>query len=108
MDTRRHNPLEGSHMDRQPSHAQQIHSSTNNARLLTTLRSGQTATIQSLCGGAGFRSRLAALGFTPGASIKMLQNLGQGPIIVTIRDTRIALGRGEACRIRVRPEQRKL
>jgi ferrous iron transport protein A len=45
------------------------------------------------------RSRLAALGFTPGAVVKMLQNLGHGPILVTVRDTRIALGRGEARRI---------
>jgi ferrous iron transport protein A len=66
---------------------------------LVELRSGQTATVHSLCGGVGFRSRLAALGFTPGTGIKMLQNLGHGPIIVTVRDTRIALGRGEAYKI---------
>jgi ferrous iron transport protein A len=73
--------------------------STNHAVPLVEVGSGQTAQIHSLRGGAGFRSRLAALGFTPGVAVKMLQNLGHGPIIVTVRDTRIALGRGEAYKI---------
>ncbi len=76
--------------------------SANHALSLVELKSGQTATIDSLRGGAGFRSRLAALGFTPGTGVKMLQNLGHGPIIVTVRDTRIALGRGEAYKIWIR------
>jgi ferrous iron transport protein A len=73
--------------------------SDNHAFLLVEVGSGQTATIHCLRGGAGLRSRLAALGFTPGAGVKMLQNLGHGPIIVRVRDTRIALGRGEARKI---------
>jgi len=31
----------------------------------------------------------------------MLQNFGHGPLIVNIRDTRIALGRGEATKVLV-------
>jgi len=50
----------------------------------------------------GFVSRLAALGFTPGTEVKMIQNFGHGPIIVLIRDTHIALGRGEAMKVLVR------
>ena len=68
---------------------------------LSDLRSGDRARVDTLFGGAGFRSRLAALGFTPGAEVRMLQNYGRGPVIVNIRDTRIALGRGEAKRVRV-------
>jgi len=45
--------------------------------------------------------RLAVLGFTPDAEVMMLQNFGRGPLIVTVRDTRIALGRGEAGKVRV-------
>jgi len=74
----------------------------SNMRSLTELKSGETAIIQELYGGYGFRSRLAALGFTPGAEITMLQNLGHGPIIVTLRSTRIALGRGEAQKILIK------
>jgi ferrous iron transport protein A len=52
-------------------------------------------------GGHDFRSRLAALGFTPGTQLQVVQNLGRGPMIVSLRDTRIALGRGEARKIHV-------
>jgi ferrous iron transport protein A len=79
----------------------------NNPRPLTELKGMERATIHDLRGGVGFRSRLAALGFTPGVQITMLQNLGHGPIIVTLRDTRIALGRGEACKILIAPEKRE-
>jgi ferrous iron transport protein A len=47
-------------------------------------------------GGHHFLSRLASLGFTPGACLKVIQNFGRGPLIVQLRDTRVALGRGEA------------
>jgi ferrous iron transport protein A len=52
-------------------------------------------------GGRHFLSRLAALGFTPGARLRVMQNFGHSPIIVNLRDTRVALGRGEATKILV-------
>jgi len=52
-----------------------------------------------LRGGRGLVSRLATLGFTPGAAVQMIQNYHHGPLIVMIRDTRVALGRGEAAHI---------
>ena len=51
----------------------------------------------------GLVSRLSSLGFTPGARVTMVQNFGRGPIIVMVRGTRIALGRGEAQKIIVIP-----
>jgi ferrous iron transport protein A len=57
--------------------------------------------IRTMCGGNHFLSRLASLGFTPGARLRVVQNFGNGPIIVSIRDTRVALGRGEATRVLV-------
>lgn len=71
----------------------------DNASSLSELKTGKTALIYSLQGGQTFRSRLAALGFTPGAEITMVQNRGHGAMIVTLRDTRIALGRGEASKV---------
>lgn len=55
-----------------------------------------------LKGGRGFIGRLAALGFTPGATLSIARNPGHGPIIVNVLDTQIALGRGQAFRVRVR------
>jgi len=69
---------------------------------LSTLAPGKVGVVRQLAGGRGLVSRLAALGFTPGAEVRMIQNFGHGPIIVLVRDTRIALGRGEARKVLVR------
>lgn len=69
---------------------------------LASLPAGQHACIESLPGGRGLMGRLAVLGFLPGEELTMVQNYGHGPVIVTVRDTRVALGRGEADQITVR------
>ena len=66
---------------------------------LAHLASGRQARIESVHGGRGFVSRLAALGFVPGQEITMVQNYRRGPIIVVVKGARVALGRGEADRI---------
>jgi len=75
---------------------------SNSTIPLTQLDTHQQGAVAELRGGRGFVSRLAILGFTPGAPLKMVQNFGFGPIIVLVRDTRIALGRGEAAKILIR------
>ena len=66
---------------------------------LSDLAPGEAGAVRELAGGWGFMSRLATLGFTPGAKLTMVQNFGHGPLIVSIRGTRIALGRGEAAKV---------
>jgi len=63
------------------------------------LKTGKIGIIHSLKGGHGFKSRLSVLGFTPGTEVRMIQNFGHGPVIVEIKDTNIALGRGEAMKV---------
>jgi ferrous iron transport protein A len=70
---------------------------------LSALPPHRFGTIHRLRGGREFVSRLAALGFIPGCPIEVIQNFGVGPLIVAIRNTRIALGRGEADKVQVRP-----
>ncbi|HNT76530.1 MAG TPA: FeoA family protein [Anaerolineae bacterium] len=72
---------------------------------LTTLSAGQTGLIHSLQGGHRLISRLASLGFTPGAPVVVTRNYGHGPIIVAVRGTQVALGRGEATHILVYPAE---
>lgn len=60
---------------------------------------GEDAIILGFHGWQMVKKRLASLGFTPGVKINMVQNYGWGPLIVTVRGTRVALGRGEAARI---------
>ncbi len=69
---------------------------------LSSLGSGAVGVVQDLSGGRGFVSRAVALGFTPGTKVAMVQNFRRGPLIVVVRDTHVALGRGEARKIGVR------
>jgi ferrous iron transport protein A len=69
---------------------------------LSTLSAGKQGIVYSLSGGHEFCSRVANLGFTPGAPLKILQNRGHGPVLVSVRGTMVALGRGEAARVLVR------
>ena len=75
-----------------------------NTMTLSDLAPGEVGVVHKLTGGWGFTSRLATLGFTPGAELTMVQNFGRGPLIVNIRGTRIALGRGEAAKVVVAKE----
>lgn len=72
---------------------------------LSALSAGERAKVVELNGGRGMLSRMTALGFTPGAEVKILQNYGRGPLITRVRDARVALGRGEARRVLVRRER---
>ena len=62
---------------------------------------GATAVVRELDGGNEFSGRLAAMGLVLGAALQVMQNSGKGPMLVRVRDTRLALGRGEAQRILV-------
>ncbi|MGB9521755.1 MAG: FeoA family protein, partial [Anaerolineales bacterium] len=61
---------------------------------LIQIKPGERARMVGLRGGKGLVGRLTSLGFTPGVEISMVQNFGRGPLIVSVRDTRVALGRG--------------
>ncbi|MDD2694372.1 MAG: FeoA family protein [Anaerolineales bacterium] len=66
---------------------------------LSEMTTGDDATILAIQGGRMVNNRLASLGFTPGVQVNMTQNYGRGPLIVTVRGTRVAIGRGEAAKI---------
>lgn len=71
----------------------------DHAVTLSEIHAGESAVVLNFSHGIGILGRLASLGFTPGAEVQMSQNYGRGPLIVTIRGTRVALGRGEAAKI---------
>ncbi len=72
---------------------------------LSTVRRGESVRVENIEGGQHLLSRLASLGFTPGVQVRVVQNYGRGPLIVTLRGTRVALGRGEALKIVVAPAE---
>jgi len=71
---------------------------------LSEVRAGERGVVAALDGGRGLLSRMASLGFTPGAEVTVVQNYRRGPLITQVRGARIALGRGEAAQVRVRRE----
>lgn len=74
---------------------------------LDQLVAGTRAVVSALRGGRAFASRLAGMGISVGCQIEVLQNPAHGPLLVLVRDTRIALGRGEASKILVRESERE-
>lgn len=66
------------------------------ATSLSVMTSGSRGIVAAIAGGREMSGRLASMGLTPGAEIQVLQNLGRGPVLAKIRDTRIALGRQQA------------
>lgn len=71
----------------------------NHPITLSDMASGEAATLLVFKDGQMVNNRLASLGFTPGVTVKMLQNFRRGPLIVIVRGARVALGRAEANKI---------
>jgi Fe2+ transport system protein FeoA len=68
---------------------------------LTSARCGQPVVLVQISGGHRVAHRLAELGLTPGVELEVLQNQG-GPILLAVRSTRLAIGRGVANKVMVR------
>jgi len=66
---------------------------------LSNLPPGETGIVAKISGGSEFLSRMVALGISPGVEVTVLQNHHHGPILTCVRESRLALGRGEAQRI---------
>lgn len=69
---------------------------------LTALEPGEPALVHALAGGRGVARRLAELGLVPGATVRVLSAGRGGPVLVEVRGSRIALGRGMADKVLVR------
>lgn len=68
---------------------------------LSQIPQGEKVFIDSLHEGNELNRRLTSLGFTPGVDVEIMQNYGRGPMIVKVRGSKVALGRGEAEKIKV-------
>ncbi len=76
--------------------------STSTTTTLNTIPAGQTVELASIEGGRRLRKRLADLGLTVGSRIRVVQNHFAGPLLLAVQqDTRLAIGRGMAQKIRV-------
>ena len=74
---------------------------------LTELKLGEEATIAAVQGGRGMQVRLRNMGLVEGRVVRKLSALAWGgPVVVMVKRTQIAIGRGMARRILVRQQHR--
>lgn len=65
------------------------------------LQAGCSAVVKDFNGGKGLRQRLIELGLVLGTRVRVVKNDRGGPLIVSIGEGRLAIGRGVALRIMV-------
>lgn len=71
---------------------------------LSMVEAGQTVELVRIGECRRLRKRLADLGLNTGLSVRVVQNSFVGPLILAVReDSRLAIGRGMAQHILVRP-----
>ncbi len=68
---------------------------------LATLPEGKEAEVVGVVAGRGLARRLAELGFMRGEKVRVLRS-GPGPVLVLVKNSKIALGWGVAKKILVR------
>ena len=70
-------------------------------KLLSEIRAGHTVKFVNADAGQGLNSRLASMGLVPNVEIKVINNSHPGPFVINVKNSRIALGRGMASKIKV-------
>lgn len=63
---------------------------------LTMVSEGEVVRLVALRGGRGMNKRLADLGLNIGMSLRVVQRIRGGPMILAVKDSRLAIGRGMA------------
>jgi Fe2+ transport system protein FeoA len=70
----------------------------NSSFPLTMAVRGQLVRLTKIMAGRKLTHRLTELGLTPGIHFEVLHDYG-GPLLLAVRDSRLALGRGMASKI---------
>ncbi len=66
---------------------------------LSMVSIGQKVRLQQITGGKRLTHHLVEMGLTPGVELTVIQK--SGPLLIAVRDSRIAIGRGMACKMQV-------
>ena len=70
-------------------------------RPLSTVQAGETVKLASINAGHGLNSRLASMGLLPNVEITVVNNTHPGPFVISVKDSKMMLGRGMAHKIMV-------
>jgi len=73
----------------------------NQTMPLAMARPGELVTVTGVRAGGGLQRRLADMGLTPGVQIRVINSQMPGPVLIDLRGSRVALGRGIAQKIAV-------
>jgi len=65
------------------------------------VRTGETVKLDSIDAGRGLNSRLASMGLVPKAEIIVISNGHPGPFVISVKGSRMMLGKGMAHKIMV-------
>ena len=67
--------------------------------VLSRIDPGAEVILIDIEGGRGLRSKLYSMGLVPGVNLKILNGNGSGPVMIAVKDSRLAIGRGMAEKI---------
>ncbi len=70
-------------------------------RPLSKVQAGETVKLASIKAGRGMNSRLASMGLVPNVEITVINNSHPGPFVISVKNTKMMLGRGMAHKIMV-------
>jgi Fe2+ transport system protein FeoA len=68
---------------------------------LSSIKAGQTARLVSINAGRALKSRLSAMGLVPNVQLTVVNNGHPGPVVLSVRGSRLMLGRGMADKVMV-------
>jgi len=68
---------------------------------LVMVSEGEDARLVAVYGGLHLRRRLADLGLNIGMTVRVVRNDPHGPVILAVKDSRLALGLGMAHKVMV-------
>lgn len=68
---------------------------------LSNVRAGETVKLARIEAGRDLHSRLASMGLVPNVEITVLNNRQPGPFVISVKNSKMMLGRGMAHKIMV-------
>lgn len=70
-------------------------------RPLSMVKAGETVKLAGIEAGRGLNSQLASMGLVPNVEITVVSSGHPGPFVITVKDSKMMLGRGIAHKIMV-------
>lgn len=74
--------------------------------VLANARSGYSYRLKAVDGGLGMKTRLSAMGLSSGCCFRVVRNKSDGPVVIGIKDMRLAIGRGMARKVHIEESNR--